>query len=926
MSLVMKKAIQCMSLLLFFIAAGVASAQQIQNPILFVTQVPTPNDSANVASLFGNHSASMVDAPRGGDLWIRYPDGTLKNLTKTAGYGVDGMQSTNAIAVRQPSVHWSGKKALFSMVVGGATKQGDQTPFYWQIYEITGLGETETPVIRKVENQPANFNNVSPIYGTDDRIIFTSDRTITGERHLYPAFDEYKGTITNTGMWSLDRTTGDLIMLDNSPSGDFSPYIDSYGRLLVMRWDRLQRDRNADIDAMGPGQKGTFNYTDESASGIAQYNVRPEYFPEPQGKRTDLLNGTNMVGFEFNRFFPWQFNEDGSTQETLNHLGRHEVLQVFGRSITDDSNVVNYDYSTSGRSNRNPIVNFTQVVEDPKNTGTYFGIDALQFATHSGGQIVSITAAPTLDPDQSVFTYITNRATNTITGEGATPNANHSGFYRNPQPLSDGTLIASHSSDTHADKNLGSRANPLSRYDYRITTLKRSGNYWVADQPLTTGISKTVSYWDPDVMVQYSGALWELDAVEVRAREVPARRAYTVGAPEQRVFSEEGVDVARFKTYLKDKSLAVAITRDITHRDAAEKQQPFYLRVAGTTKQSANAKGKIYDVSHFQFYQGDYIRGNGMLTPSTTPHEGRRILAVPMHIDASANPDNANGPEGSVKVADDGSVAAFVPTRRAITWEMLSPKGEHIVRERYWVTYQPGDVRTCASCHGTNDQAVAPKNPIPQNKPEALRILLQHWKSQVMPSHVVLQAPATGTNENAVAPLQWSPESRSTSYHLQIASDPQFTSIVQDQNDLMQSSYQPTALPPGTYYWRVAGSNNYIDGDWSDVWNFSVHPIIDHVALSAANSAIPISTFPEPFTDHTTIEFEMKASGNVRVLLYDLSGRELATVKQGMMSKGHQVIPLDLSSNGLSSLTSGTYVLSIQTDEGRTEHPVHLLR
>jgi hypothetical protein len=50
------------------------------------------------------------------------------------------------------------------------------------------------------------------------------------------------------------------------------------------------------------------------------------------------------------------------------------------------------------------------------------------------------------------------------------------------------------------------------------------------------------------------------------------------------------------------------------------------------------------------------------------------------------------------------------------------------VRERYWLTFQPGEVRVCASCHGVNgvDQV---GNPEPTNAPEALRELLQFWKS-----------------------------------------------------------------------------------------------------------------------------------------------------------------------------------------------------
>ena len=132
------------------------------NPVMFVTQVPMDEDFTTIGSTFGNHSGQVDSAPRGGDLWIRYPDGSLKNLTRTAGFGMEGRQGATAIAVREPSVHWNGTKALFSMVIG-APEQYQWNYYYWQIYEITGLGKNDTPVIRKIANQPADFNNISPI-------------------------------------------------------------------------------------------------------------------------------------------------------------------------------------------------------------------------------------------------------------------------------------------------------------------------------------------------------------------------------------------------------------------------------------------------------------------------------------------------------------------------------------------------------------------------------------------------------------------------------------------------------------------------------------------------------------------------------------------------------------------------------------------
>lgn len=234
---------------------GVAAAAGplLSYPVLFVTQVPVPADFTTIAAVFGNHRGDLDAVARGGDLWIRYPDGALKNITQSAGYGMAGFQGANAIAVREPSMSWDGSRAVFSMLVGATTEQYQHTSHYWQLYEVTGLGPTAAPLITRVPHQPSSYNNVSPIYGTDDRIIFASDRPRSGERHLYPLLDEYEEVPTVTGLWSLDPSTGDLFLVQHSPSGSFTPILDSYGRVIFTRWDHLERDQQADDDATGGG-------------------------------------------------------------------------------------------------------------------------------------------------------------------------------------------------------------------------------------------------------------------------------------------------------------------------------------------------------------------------------------------------------------------------------------------------------------------------------------------------------------------------------------------------------------------------------------------------------------------------------------------------------------------------------------------------
>jgi hypothetical protein len=109
-----------------------------------------------------------------------------------------------------------------------------------------------------------------------------------------------------------------------------------------------------------------------------------------------------------------------------------------------------------------------------------------------------------------------------------------------------------------------------------------------------------------------------------------------------------------------------------------------------------------------------------------------------------------------VRLAADGSSAAFVPARRAMAWQLTDPTGEPVVRERNWVTFQPGEIRTCAACHGVNAQAHGGLA-TPTNKPEALRELLRHWKTLQAGNNppatpVRFAATTSGTNR---AHLSW---------------------------------------------------------------------------------------------------------------------------------------------------------------------------
>ncbi len=692
--------------------------------ILFVTQTPFGQDFANLMSTFGTHRGSTNSAPRGGDLWIRYPGGVVRNLTAAAGYGTT---AGNEIAVRDPYPHWTGAKALFSMVTGGTTQNGDD-PAYFQIFEVTGFGVGQSVQIRKLA-QPLDTNNVTPIYASDGRILFTSDRPRNGDRRLYPQLDEYETAPTVSGLWSMQADGSDLHILDHAPSGVFSPFIDTFGRVIFTRWDHLQRDQQGDSDifALIAGEAlnyGARTYSNESSD--THHTIAPgdEVFPEQRERYGNPLDPVwddiqaTETGHTFNHFFPWMMEQDGTGLEILDHLGRHELAGYIGPSRT----YLEY----SGVEDEVDI--FLHIAEDPTHPGTYYGIRCPEFGTRGAGQIVSIAAPPGANPDSIAVAYVTHPATGSYAGEGEQPAAGHIGMFRDPVVLTDGSLWASHSASVFADRPTVS--NPpypqpytqSSRYDFAIERLvPGAGGYRVdGERLIETPIVETVSYFDNDAYrtVNYSGPLWELQPIEVRPHTAPPDASEPLPAIEQNVLAEElggqdGIDALR--AYLVANDLALITSRDVTVR--ADREQDFNLKIAWSDHQTKAPGSTPKQLGYLQLFEGQQLRGFQNIP-------GRRVLARP--IDDAMNPRLEGAPSGAVKLGIDGSMAAFVPAGRALTWQTTETNGAAAVRERYWLTFQAGEIRTCTNCHGVNTTDVF-GGPIPQNEPAALRDLARWW-------------------------------------------------------------------------------------------------------------------------------------------------------------------------------------------------------
>src|SRR5690606_5343897 len=178
-------------------------------------------------------------------------------------------------------------------------------------------------------------------------ILFTSDRPRNGQAHLYPQLDEYESTPTVTGIFSLDPASGALRVLNHAPSGAFSPTVDSYGRVIFTRWDHLQRDQQ------NYSQFGSITYASEAANA-SRLSSNEESFPEPRERSSSDAYG-QVNGFTYNLFTPWQMNQDGTDELSLNHIGRHELsFNYLPRSFAGDR-ALTESVGASLRANRTEI-------------------------------------------------------------------------------------------------------------------------------------------------------------------------------------------------------------------------------------------------------------------------------------------------------------------------------------------------------------------------------------------------------------------------------------------------------------------------------------------------------------------------------------------------------------------------------------------
>ncbi len=203
----------------------------------------------------------------------------------------------------------------------------------------------------------------------------------------------------------------------------------------------------------------------------------------------------------------------------------------------------------------------------------------------------------------------------------------------------------------------------------------------------------------------------------------------------------------------------------------------------------------------------------------------------------------------------------------------------------------------------------------------ALNDSSQSYWSEVWRFTTVVQSPSEPVSklkpeENAVnisvdLSFTWLPLNRATNYEFQLSTSPNFLIgdlIVHDSTLTSTSKYVTGLKHSKTYYWRVLGKNEGGKGPWSDFWKFTTESV--NSTDESKENSFNLSIQPNPATNIANLQFYLPESAYLEVSLYDLMGRKLKILAQGLYSEGLNQIELSVT-----TLENGLYFIEISSKD-----------
>lgn len=113
----------------------------------------------------------------------------------------------------------------------------------------------------------------------------------------------------------------------------------------------------------------------------------------------------------------------------------------------------------------------------------------------------------------------------------------------------------------------------------------------------------------------------------------------------------------------------------------------------------------------------------------------------------------------------------------------------------------------------------------------------------------------------------------------------------------------------------------YIGTDGTGVWKLDQQLLLGTEHLPGPPSSIDIQVYPHPLRNTGTVMFSLAGTGHVRLAVFDMLGREIMILTEGMKDPGGNSILIDAR-----SLPSGVYRLALFFNNGTVIRPLRIVR
>ncbi len=120
----------------------------------------------------------------------------------------------------------------------------------------------------------------------------------------------------------------------------------------------------------------------------------------------------------------------------------------------------------------------------------------------------------------------------------------------------------------------------------------------------------------------------------------------------------------------------------------------------------------------------------------------------------------------------------------------------------------------------------------------------------------------------------------------------------------------------GPYSVMVVVDDNLYLGETPRIWRFSMG--VDGIEILPTEFHLS-SVYPNPF--NSTARFDLNASGQVNIRIWDITGRIVQQLWDGSMTTGQHNFMINAS-----SMPTGKYILSAETDRGRLSKPFVVIK